>query len=75
MRPVSAFRGGPLGLQAGGALCGEGCFSSLKPGVAVSQEVSLTGEPSGWFRMNQAGRGCSPLAPWGLVRKALASLG
>lgn len=42
MRPVSLLSGGPRA-RAGGALCGEGCFSSLKPGVAVSQEVSLTG--------------------------------
>ena len=49
-------------MNPSGAL-GSSQASSL--GVAVSQEVSLTGEPSGWFRMNQAGRGWSPLAPWG----------
>lgn len=44
-----------------------GCWvlSASSLGVTVAQEVLLTGEPAGWFRVNQAGRGWSPVAPWG----------
>lgn len=44
-----------------------GCWvlSASSMGVTVAQKVLLTGEPAGWFQVNQAGRGWSPVAPWG----------